>query len=62
MTIMFERTRMKVGALGRLFWGYLSKPAGADDPEIRFEELNRLSGQGHSRGWRFNRDEIHERS
>lgn len=24
-------------------------------------ELRRLSGQGNSRGWKFNRDEIHER-
>ena len=24
--------------------------------------LKRLSGQGNSRGWKFNRDEIHERS
>jgi HTH-type transcriptional regulator / antitoxin HigA len=24
-------------------------------------ELKQLSGRGHSRGWRFNRDEIHER-
>ena len=25
------------------------------------EELERLSGQGDSRGWKFNRDEIYER-
>lgn len=25
------------------------------------EELRRLSGQGDSRGWKFNRDEIYER-
>jgi hypothetical protein len=24
-------------------------------------ELRRLSGQGDSRGWKFNREEIHER-
>jgi antitoxin component of RelBE/YafQ-DinJ toxin-antitoxin module len=29
------------------------------DKEIA--ELRRLSGQGDSRGWKFNRDEIHER-
>jgi antitoxin component of RelBE/YafQ-DinJ toxin-antitoxin module len=29
------------------------------DQEI--EELERLSGQGDSRGWKFNRDEIYER-
>jgi hypothetical protein len=26
-----------------------------------WEEFLRLSGQGHSNGWRFNRDEIHDR-
>lgn len=26
------------------------------------EELKALSGQGDSRGWQFNRDELHERS
>ena len=25
-------------------------------------ELRRLSGRGNSQGWKFNRDEIHERS
>jgi hypothetical protein len=33
-----------------------------DDPERSIEELYRLSGRGHSRAWRFNRNEIHERS
>jgi hypothetical protein len=33
-----------------------------DDPERTIEELKKLSGQGHSRGWRFNRDEIHDRA
>jgi hypothetical protein len=40
---------------------YLQKLAGGDDPEKSIEEFGRLSGQGHSHGWRFNRDEIHER-
>ena len=26
------------------------------------EELKALSGQGNSRGWKFNRDELHERT
>jgi len=25
------------------------------------EEFRQLSGRGHSQGWKFNRDEIHER-
>jgi hypothetical protein len=32
--------------------------AGEDDPNRSVEEFNRLSRRGHSRGWRFNRDEI----
>ena len=31
------------------------------DPERSIEEFKRLSGKGNSRGWRFNRDEIHSR-
>ena len=36
--------------------------AGANDPERSIEELEHLSGRGHSHGSHFNRDEIHERS
>lgn len=41
----------------------LGRPSvgGGDEPERSVEELKRLSGKGHSRGWRFNRDEIHQR-
>jgi len=60
------RAREKAEALGKslnqLIRDYLQKLAGDDDPESSIEEFKRLSGQGHSRGWRFNRDEIHERS
>ena len=60
------RARKKAGAVGKslnqLVRDYLQKLAGEDDPEKSIDEFNRLSGQGHSRGWRFNRDEIHERS
>ena len=31
-------------------------------PEQDIEELRRLSGQGHSGGWKFNREEIYDRS
>ena len=58
--------RKKAEALGKslnqLIRDYLKRLAGGDDPEQSIEEFKRLSGQGHSRGWRFNRDEIHERS
>ena len=33
-----------------------------DDPEQSIAEFKSLSGGGDSRGWRFNRDEIHDRS
>ena len=60
------RARKKAAALGKslnqLIRDYLQKLAGGDDPERSIEEFKRLSGRGHSRGWRFNRDEIHERS
>ena len=60
------RARKKAKALGKslneLIRDYLQKLAGGDDPERSVEEFERLSGRGHSRGWRFNRDEIHERS
>jgi hypothetical protein len=32
-----------------------------DEPEQDIEEFNRLSGKGNSSGWKFDRDEIHER-
>lgn len=59
------RARKKAEALGKslnqLIRDYLQKLAGSDDPERSIEEFKQLSGRGHSRGWRFNRDEIHER-
>jgi len=58
--------RKKAEALGtsvnQLIRDYLEKLAGGDDPEKSIEEFKRLSGQGNSRGWKFNRNEIHERS
>lgn len=61
-----ELARKRAEALGKslnqLIRDYLQKLAGGDDPERSIEEFERLSGGGHSRRWRFNRDEIHERS
>ena len=63
---LVERARTRANALGKslnqLVRDYLQKLAGGDDPEQSIEEFRQLSGKGHSRGWRFNRDEIHERS
>jgi hypothetical protein len=59
------RARKKAEALGKslnqLVRDYLQRLAGGDNPEQSIAEFKRLSGQGHSRGWRFNRDEIHAR-
>ncbi len=60
------RARKKAEALGKslnqLIRDYLERLAGGDDPERSIEEFKRLSGRGRSRGWRFDRGEIHERS
>jgi hypothetical protein len=62
---LVTRARKKAEALGKslnqLIRDYLQTLAGGDDPERSIEEFKRLSGRGHSRGWRFNRDEIHSR-
>ena len=41
---------------------YLENLTTQSSAEEDIAELRRLSGQGSSRGWKFNRDEIHERS
>ena len=62
---LVARARKRADALGKslnqLIRDYLEKLVGSDDPERSIEEFKSLSGRGHSRGWRFNRDEIHER-
>jgi hypothetical protein len=59
------RARKKAEALGKslnqVIRDHLQRLAGGDNPEQSIEEFKRLSGQGHSRGWRFNRDEAHAR-
>lgn len=61
-----SRARKKAEALGKslnqLVRDYLERLAGRDNAESSIEEFTRLSGKGDSRGWRFNRDEIHERT
>jgi len=43
---------------------YLEELSGLGEPERDMEEFRRLSleGKGRSRGWRFDRDELHDRS
>jgi hypothetical protein len=52
-------------SLNQLIEEYLGSLARRADADRWVDELYRLSssdGAGHSRGWKFNRDEIHERS
>jgi Family of unknown function (DUF6364) len=63
---LVARARKRADALGKslnqLVRDYLQKIAGSDDPEQSIDEFRSLSGKGHSRGWRFTRNEIHDRS
>jgi hypothetical protein len=62
---LVSRARKKAEALGKslnqLIRDYLQNVAGGDDAERSVEEFKRLSGRGNSHGWRFDREEIHER-
>lgn len=51
-------------SVNQMIRDYLEILAGKSDPTSNAEEFERLSGlsAGDSRGWKFNRDEIHERS
>jgi hypothetical protein len=51
-------------SVNQLVREYLERLTGRDQGERDVEELRRLSGEGggRSRGWRFDRDELHERS
>ena len=64
---VIRRARRRAEALGtsvnQLVREYLEQLAGKSDPKedaAEFVRLSRLS-RGNSRGWKFNRDEIHER-
>ena len=60
------KARKRAQAMGKsvnqLVRDYLERLAGEDDANAWIEEFAELSGKGHSKGWRFNRDEIYERS
>jgi hypothetical protein len=59
------RAREKLRAIGKSLnqeiRDHLQHLAGDDDLERDIEYLERFSGLGDSKGWKFNRDEIHER-
>lgn len=64
---LVERAREKLRATGKTInqeiREHLQHIAGDDDLELErdLEMFERLSGLGNSNGWKFNRDEIHER-
>ncbi len=64
---VIRRARQKAEVLGtsvnQLVRDYLDQLAGKSDPVADAEEFARLSrlSHGNSRGWKFNREEIHER-
>jgi hypothetical protein len=65
---LVRRARKKADALGKslnqLVREYLERLAGSDDAERDVAELRQLSrtSRGRTRGWRFNRDELHDRA
>lgn len=64
---VIRRARQQAEVLGtsvnQLVRDYLEKFVGVRDPAADAEEFTRLSrlSHGNSRGWKFNREEIHER-
>lgn len=62
-----QRARRRADSLGtsvnQLVREYLEQLAGKTDPGEDAAEFERLSRQsrGKSRGWKFNREELHER-
>ena len=64
---IIEKARKRAEAMGtsvnQLIREYLEQIAGQNGAEADAKEFERLSrdAQGDSQGWRFNRDELHER-
>ena len=65
---LVERARRIARAMGKslneLVREYLRNLTAGDDAQREMEELRALSrrGKGRSRGWRFKREELHERT
>ena len=65
---LVRRARKKANAMGKslnqLVREYLERLAGSDDAERDVAEIRELSreSRGRTRGWRFNREELHERA
>ncbi|MDN5938105.1 MAG: DUF6364 family protein [Salinisphaera sp.] len=63
---LVERARSVARASGtslnQMIRDYLSQVAGDSNKISELSELRALSGTGARRGWKFNRDELHERA
>ena len=58
-----QRAEVLGTSVNQLVREYLEQLAGSKDPEAdaaEFERLSRLAN-GNSRGWKFDREEVHER-
>lgn len=64
---VLRKARRKAESMGtsvnQLIRDYLEQLSGKSDPAEDAAEFERLSSltHGHSGGWKFNRDELHER-
>ena len=64
---VIQEARRRAEAAGtsvnQLVREYLEQLAGKTDPEADAAEFERISrsARGNSRGWKFNREELHER-
>ena len=64
---VLQTARRRAEAMGtsvnQLVREYLEQLAGKTDPDIDAAEFERLSrmAKGDSKGWKFNREELHER-
>jgi hypothetical protein len=56
-----ERLRVVGKSLNQEIREHLQHVAGDEDIERDIDFLERTSGMGNSNGWKWNRDEIHER-
>ncbi|MBK5292306.1 MAG: MerR family transcriptional regulator [Acidobacteriia bacterium] len=65
---VIQKARRQAELLGtsvnQLVRQYLEQLAGKSDPNRDADEFARLSelSQGNSKGWKFNREDVHERS
>jgi hypothetical protein len=57
-----EAARAQGKSVNQMVREYLEQISAAGDLESEIEEFRRTSGTGHRKGWKFNRDELHERT